>query len=77
VTTGVEPATCDADGDGVTDPGAPSSCSSPAAPSDTGATGSIEQGGIAPLPYSARKKHKAAPKAPAKKKVRQRRASAR
>jgi hypothetical protein len=29
VTTGVEPSsTCDADGDGVTDPGAPSTCSS-------------------------------------------------
>ncbi len=44
VTTGVEPATCDADGDGVTDAGAPSSCTAPPpapAPTETGATGAI------------------------------------
>jgi RNA polymerase sigma factor (sigma-70 family) len=63
VTTGVEPATCDANGDGVTDPGAPSSCTTPPpAPSDTGASGSIDQGGVKPLSYTAPRKHKAAPK---------------
>jgi hypothetical protein len=67
VTTGVEPA-CDADGDGVTDPGAPSSCSS----GSTVTTG-VQQGNAAPVPYSAPRKHKAA----AKKKLRQRRARAR
>ncbi len=66
VTTGVEPAGCDANGDGVTDSEAPSSCTS----DGTVSTG-VEQGNVAPLPYSAPKK-KAAPK----KKVR-RRASAR
>jgi RNA polymerase sigma factor (sigma-70 family) len=66
VTTGVEPATCDANGDGVTDAGAPSSCTSAPAPTDTGATGAIESGSIKPL-SAAPKKHKAAPK---KKRVR-------
>ncbi|MGA8217957.1 MAG: hypothetical protein WB771_05285, partial [Solirubrobacterales bacterium] len=50
VTTGVEPATCDADGDGVVDAGAPSSCGTPPAPANTGATGAIDQGSIQPLP---------------------------
>jgi RNA polymerase sigma factor (sigma-70 family) len=46
VTTGVEPA-CDANGDGVADPGAPSSCTS----GGTVSTG-VEQGGTAsPTPY--------------------------
>ncbi len=69
VTTGVEPATpvCDADGDGVTDAGAPSSCTTPpppppTAPADTGATGSIQDGAVRPLAYSAPRKHKSAPK---------------
>jgi hypothetical protein len=61
VTTGVEPATCDADGDGVTDAGAPSSCTSPPppppAPTDTGASGAIQSGSVKPLSYSAPKKH--------------------
>jgi hypothetical protein len=67
VTTGVEPA-CDADGDGVTDPGAPTSCSSGSSVS----TG-VEQGEAAPVPYTepAPKKHKLS-----KKKLRQRRARA-
>jgi len=68
LTTGVEPA-CDADGDGVTDPGAPTSCSSSGAVS----TG-VEQGTPAPVPYSAPPKHK---KSAPKKKLRHRRASAR
>ena len=52
------PSTCDADGDGVADPGAPSSCTSTtAAPVSTG----VEQGAVAPAPYSAPKQHKAAP----------------
>jgi hypothetical protein len=68
VTTGVEPGTCDADGDGVTDTGAPSSCGS-----DGTVSAGIEQGNVAPLPYAAPKK-KAAPKRKAA--VRQRRASA-
>jgi RNA polymerase sigma factor (sigma-70 family) len=59
VTTGVEPATCDANGDGVTDAGAPRSCtSSSPAPTNTGASGAIEQGGIRPL-SAPPKKHKA------------------
>jgi RNA polymerase sigma factor (sigma-70 family) len=64
VTTGVEPATCDADGDGVTDAGAPSSCSSSPAPTSTGttgATGAIASGTVKPL-SAAPKKHKAAKK---------------
>jgi RNA polymerase sigma factor (sigma-70 family) len=64
VTTGVEPATCDADGDGVTDAGAPSSCTSPPppppAPSGTTTGSGIKSGGIKPLSYAP--KHKAAPK---------------
>ena len=69
VTTGVEPATCDADGDGVADAGAPSNCTSPPppAPTDTGASGSIQDGAIKPLAYSAPKKHRPAP---TKKKIR-------
>ncbi|MDX6605865.1 MAG: hypothetical protein QOD14_405 [Solirubrobacterales bacterium] len=68
VTTGVEPSTtCDANGDGVTDPGAPSSCTTDGGTVTTG----VEQGSVAPAPYSApKKKHRAAPK----KKVRHRRA---
>ena len=67
VTTGVEPSTCDADGDGVADAGAPSSCTSPPpppppAPAGTGASGSIQNGAVKPLAYSAPKKHKATPK---------------
>ena len=67
VTTGVEPATCDADGDGVADAGAPSSCTTPppappATTPDTGASGSIQSGAVKPLAYSAPKKHSAAPK---------------
>jgi RNA polymerase sigma factor (sigma-70 family) len=69
VTTGVEPSTCDADGDGVTDTGAPSSCTT----GGTVTTG-VVQGEVAPAPYSAPKaapkKHKAAPK----KKVKRQRA---
>jgi RNA polymerase sigma factor (sigma-70 family) len=61
VTTGVEPATCDADGDGVPDAGAPSSCTT----GGTVSTG-VVQGEVSPVPYSAPKaapkKHKAAPK---------------
>ncbi len=63
VTTGVEPATCDADGDGVTDPGAPASCTTGTSV-DTG----VVQGDVTPAPtqYSApapaTKKHHAAPK---------------
>src|SRR4051812_17818896 len=61
VTTGVEPGTCDADGDGAADAGAPSGCTTSPPPSDTstGATGSIEQGSVRPPSYSAPKKHKA------------------
>jgi RNA polymerase sigma factor (sigma-70 family) len=65
VTTGVEPATCDADGDGVTDAGAPSNCttSTPApAPTNTGATGAIEQGGVKPLSAAPPKKPHKAPR---------------
>ncbi len=72
VTTGVEPSTpasptCDADGDGVADAGAPSSCTTPpppppAAPIDTGASGSIQDGAVKPLAYSVPKKHKPAPR---------------
>ena len=63
VTTGVEPATCDADGDGVTDAGAPSSCTAPpppppTAPADTGASGAIQSGSVKPLSYSAHKKQR-------------------
>jgi len=64
VTTGVEPATCDADGDGVTDPGAPSTCTSPPAPTPVKhRRGRLDrQGSVKPLSYSAPKKHKSAPK---------------
>jgi hypothetical protein len=65
VTTGVEPATCDADGDGVVDAGAPSSCTTPPAPtttsSDPDATGVIGQGAVKPPAHNTRK-HKSAPK---------------
>jgi RNA polymerase sigma factor (sigma-70 family) len=71
VTTGVEPAaSCDANGDGVTDPGAPSTCSSSS--NGTVSTG-VQQGSTAPVPYSAPRKHKKT----TKKKLRQRRARAR
>jgi RNA polymerase sigma factor (sigma-70 family) len=56
VTTGVEPSTsCDADGDGITDTGAPSTCSS----GSTGSTGLVE-GSLEPAqpPVSPRKKHR-------------------
>jgi hypothetical protein len=58
VTTGVEPATtCDANGDGVTDPGAPSNCAT-----GTTTTGT-EQGAIDPATvYSAPRKKRAAPR---------------
>ncbi|MFL5907043.1 MAG: hypothetical protein ACJ75Z_05555, partial [Solirubrobacterales bacterium] len=70
VTTGVEPATCDADGDGVTDPGAPSSCTSGSA-----VTTGVDQGNtVAPVPYSAPAPKK---KAVAKKKLRRRQARSR
>jgi RNA polymerase sigma factor (sigma-70 family) len=72
VTTGVEPATCDADGDGVTDPGAPSTCTTPT--DGTAGTG-IEQGSVGPLPPAMQKKLEA--QETTKKKVKQRRASAR
>src|SRR5204862_7606950 len=68
VTTGVEPATCDADGDGVVDPGAPASCSSGGSVS----TG-VQQGDVSPVAYAAPKKHLSAHK----KKIRQRRARSR
>jgi RNA polymerase sigma factor (sigma-70 family) len=55
VTTGVEPATCDADGDGVTDPGAPSSRTAPPAPTNTGATGDLQSGSIKPLSATPKK----------------------
>jgi RNA polymerase sigma factor (sigma-70 family) len=75
VTTNVEPATCDADGDGVTDPGAPSSCTS-GTPDGSGTvtTGVQESGTIAPAtPYNVTpKKHKQADKK--KKKLKRRRA---
>src|SRR4051812_15961382 len=58
VTTGVEPASCDADGDGVTDPGAPSNCTPTSTP--TGATGSIDSGAVKPLSSTPPKKHRAA-----------------
>ncbi|HKH40630.1 MAG TPA: sigma-70 family RNA polymerase sigma factor [Solirubrobacterales bacterium] len=56
VTTGVEPSTsCDTDGDGVTDTGAPSTCSS----GSTGSTGLVE-GSLEPAQpaVSPRKKHR-------------------
>src|SRR5262249_11717646 len=71
VTTGVEPSTCDADGDGVIDPGAPSSCGAGTGTVSTG----VEQGSVAPLPYSATapRKHRAAPRSStAKKRVKRR-----
>jgi hypothetical protein len=73
VTTGVEPATCDADGDGVTDPSAPSSCST--TPTDGVVGTGIDEGSVGPLPPAMRKKVKAQ-EAP-KKKVRRQRARAR
>jgi RNA polymerase sigma factor (sigma-70 family) len=77
VTTGVEPSTtCDANGDGATDPGAPTNCS----PGSTTTSGT-DQGTLAPpTEYTApRRKHRSSRhhKAPAKKKVRQHRARAR
>jgi len=70
VTTGVEPSTCDADGDGVADPGSPSGCGT-----STGTVGTaVQQGTVSPTLYSAPKQHKAAPrKSASKKKVSQRR----
>jgi RNA polymerase sigma factor (sigma-70 family) len=68
VTTGVEPSTCDADGDGVADPGSPSGCGT-----STGTVGTaVQQGTVSPTLYSAPKQHKAAPRK-SKKKVSQRR----
>ena len=70
VTTGVEPSTCDADGDGVADPGSPSGCGT----SDGTVGTAVQQGTVAPTLYSAPKRHKAAPKKSAsKKRVSQRR----
>jgi RNA polymerase sigma factor (sigma-70 family) len=57
VATGVEPsATCDADGDGVTDPGAPSSCTSGSAATSDG----LVEGSMKPAQpsVSPRKKHR-------------------
>ena len=68
VTTGVEPATCDADGDGVVDAGAPSSCTAPPAPTTTtttsnGTTVSAEIGEVtAKPPAQTPRKHKSAKK---------------
>jgi hypothetical protein len=58
VTTGVEQSSCDADGDGVTDAGASSSCSSAPATSGGLVEGSLEP---AQPPVSPRKK-RAAPR---------------
>ncbi|HEY3193008.1 MAG TPA: sigma-70 family RNA polymerase sigma factor [Solirubrobacterales bacterium] len=69
VTTNVEPATCDANGDGVTDPGAPTTCS----PDGSTVTTGVEPGYVAPAPYTDPAKDKVAPK----KKVRRKRARAR
>jgi RNA polymerase sigma factor (sigma-70 family) len=58
VVTGVEPSSCDADGDGVTDTGAPSSCSSAPATSGGLVEGSMEPGqpSVSPKKKSAKKK---------------------
>jgi hypothetical protein len=66
VTTGVEPAVpCDADGDGVTDPGAPATCTTGTSV-DTGVVSGGDVTPAAPTQYSAAapapKKHHAAPK---------------
>jgi RNA polymerase sigma factor (sigma-70 family) len=78
VTTGVEPSTtCDADADGVTDPGAPTSCTS----GGTTTTTAVEPASVAPAAtYTPpKRKHKSTSrhKAASKKKVRHRRARAR
>jgi RNA polymerase sigma factor (sigma-70 family) len=77
VTTGVEPSsTCDADGDGVIDPGAPSNCSSGSTTTTSGEQGAVEPAAVYSNPV---KKRRASPhkKAAPQKKVRQRRARAR
>jgi hypothetical protein len=66
VTTGVEPSSCDADGDGVPDPGTPIPCGTPGG-TGTVSTG-VQPGAVAPTPYSAPKKHGAAPKPSSKSK---------
>jgi RNA polymerase sigma factor (sigma-70 family) len=80
ITTGVEPATCDGNGDGAPDPG--TTCSTggttttnSTTTSDGGTlTTTVEEGTVAPVPYTApTKKDKRA----LKKKLRRRRASAR
>ncbi|MGA8926189.1 MAG: hypothetical protein WB462_08200, partial [Solirubrobacterales bacterium] len=72
VTTGVEPSTCDANGDGIDDPGAPSGC----VPSGGTVSTGVQPGEVTATPYSAPKKRKAAPKSSSKsspkKKVRRR-----
>ena len=67
VTTGVVPSSCDANGDGVTDAGAPAECTSSGTVPTPGTSSGIEDAGLAPA-YTAPKK-KAAPK----KKIRKRR----
>ncbi|HKH23333.1 MAG TPA: sigma-70 family RNA polymerase sigma factor [Solirubrobacterales bacterium] len=70
VTTGVEPSTttstCDADGDGVADPGAPSGCSTTGGTTTTDgtvSTGVESSSTVAPAPtYTPAKKHKATKK---------------
>ena len=59
VTTGVEPSTagCDADGDGVTDPGAPESCST-GSTGTAGTTGTVDQSTPPPTEYSVQRKKK-------------------
>jgi hypothetical protein len=71
VTTGVEPASCDANGDGVADPG--STCSGSGTETGTVTTGVQQGDSVQPASYSVPKKHKAT----LKRKVRQRRARAR
>jgi RNA polymerase sigma factor (sigma-70 family) len=62
VTTGVEPSasSCDADGDGATDPGAPSSCSTGTTGSTetAGTTGTVDQSTPPPTEYSVQLKKK-------------------
>jgi len=62
VTTGVEPSTagCDADGDGVTDPGAPTSCStgSTGSTGTTDTTGTVDQTTPPPTEYSVQRNKK-------------------
>jgi RNA polymerase sigma factor (sigma-70 family) len=74
VTTGVEPATCDADGDGAPDPGAPSTCT----PTTDGTTTTeVESETVTSTPYAATMTLKQRKVSTKKKKVRQQRARAR